>query len=196
MLRLGGSVLSGRMSGSTVGILLVALQGKMLFHCPRRSSNLHLQLRIKTQDVWLAVADVTSQREHMHNADIRAAGSFTGHEVFAVQADAEGRRSFQRSRTRKDLMTINHPSCRLRVLQESKSTLAIVQGLDFSSDRRVSTQSCVEHPFESGRVWTCSSSTNQAAWSDQRPPLPCENGCVFGCVHTCLFSQANLSQRR
>ena len=100
----------------------------MLFHCPHKNFNLHLQLRLRTPDAWLVFADLNAQPERGSGAKIRAAGSVTGLEVFAVKADREGSRCIQRSCTHRDIMTIHHRSRRLHLLNESTSTRVAPMG--------------------------------------------------------------------
>ena len=69
------------------------------------SWRLHLQLRIRTPDAWLVIADHAFQRERRSGEDIRATCSVDDFEVATIKADAEGSRSIQRTCTQQDLMT-------------------------------------------------------------------------------------------
>ena len=63
---------------------------RVLFHCHRKSTNLHLQLRIEAQDALLVVANLAFYRKRGSGENVQVAGSVTGLEVASVNAGAEG----------------------------------------------------------------------------------------------------------
>merc|ERR1719323_4505 len=100
----------------------------MLFHRHGQRTDLHLQLRIRSPDAWLVVADHASQREGAADEHFRSTGGVDRFEVTAVEADAEGSCSVQWSCPNQDLMIVNHRTRHLHVLQESRSTLVSAIG--------------------------------------------------------------------
>merc|ERR1719323_2667915 len=105
----------------------------MLFHRHGQRTDLHLQLRIRSPDAWLVVADHASQREGAADEHFRSTGGVDRFEVTAVEADAEGSCSVQGSCPNQDLMIVNHRTRHLHVLQESRSTLVSAIGQHVSS---------------------------------------------------------------
>merc|ERR1719434_51076 len=105
----------------------------MLFHRHGQRTDLHLQLRVRTPDPWLVVADHASQREGAADEHFRATGGVDRFEVTAVEADAEGSCSVQGSCPNQDLIIVNHRTRHLHVLQESRSTLVSAVGQHVSS---------------------------------------------------------------